>query len=142
MKNKIYLGIFAIALSMLATPGQAQECADSTTLTLLVSKYQLNLIDKAPVCITPTKTGFAIRVVIAGNIEVKNVTVGQKVPEKPEEPEKLFKPVEITGVYDKSSRNLTVTVSGNEIEAGEVFYYLINVEGVGILDPKIRVIPD
>jgi hypothetical protein len=136
MKKKIYLAIFAVALSMLATPGHAQEnCAPSTTLTLLVSNYQLNLIDKAPVCIKPSEPKFLIRVVVAGNVEgMDEVKVNWKKSQEPGA-------TKIKGIYDSAGKMLFVFIEG-ELNVDEVFEYLIEVEGVGILDPKIRIIPD
>jgi hypothetical protein len=135
MKKKIYLAVVAVALSVLATPVYAQrDCADSTTVTLLVSKYQLNLIDKAPVCITVARPVFAIRVVVAGNVqEMGKVKVSQKKSQVP-------RPITIDGDYDSASKLLLVSLSGT-LNEGEVFEYFIEVEGVGSLDPKIRIIP-
>jgi hypothetical protein len=34
-----------------------------------------------------------------------------------------------------------VTVSGDNVEVGDEFDYFIHVEGVGTLDPRIKIIP-
>jgi hypothetical protein len=146
MKKKLYLAVLAIGLSVLATPSRAAEeaiappapmppgCSPSTTLTLVVSQYHLDLIDKAPVCLRRKSPVFTIRVVVAGNVEeIGDVTVGQKQPASP-------RPVTIEGNYDSTNGTLLVFVQG-DLEVDDVFKYFIRVEGVGLIDPRIRIIP-
>jgi len=137
MKKKIYLAIFAVALSMVAAPGYGQPpCTESTKLTMVVNKYHLVLNEKVPVCLRlPLPATFTIRIVDAADmIGNGDVSVVQK--DRSPEPQ-----VTIVGENGSISNRVSVTVDG-KAEVGDVFDYFIYVDGVGLLDPKIRIIED
>ena len=143
MKKKLYLAVLAIALSVLATPSQAQECARARSLLLTVYTYHLDLNDRMPVCVTLSDIDngtaeFRIRIQDRDHL----VFLGSvKIEAKNSEDAKI----NISGINDKEFNEIIVKVSlvNDSIRPAldEEYEYFIQVDGVGILDPRIRIIP-
>jgi hypothetical protein len=102
---------------------------------LTVKTYHLDLNEKIPVNVQlPLPANFKIKINDPENLVTLNsVWV--------EEKDLSYNPVvSIKGANDSITNELTVTVSGTAQE-DQVFEYFIVVDGVGLLDPKIKIIP-
>ncbi|NQV86904.1 MAG: hypothetical protein HQ492_07500 [Woeseiaceae bacterium] len=135
MKKNIILVVFLTATlgCVAATGAQADGCPNLASLKLTVDQYHLDLNDKRPICVTSPGT-FKIVIHQPGNSTVTvgagDVTVSAK---------------ETTGVTIDGNNNaplnkITVNVGAGGLPDDE-FAFLIDVKGVGVLDPKVRVIP-
>ena len=100
---------------------------------LTVKTYHLDLNQKVPVDIKlPLPANFKIKIIDPENLVTLNsVWV--------EEKDLSYNPVvSIKGANDSVTNELTVTVSGTA-QHDQVFEYFIAVDGVGLLDPKVRI---
>jgi len=116
-----------------STSAQAPLCPAPNNLKLTVDQYELKLSDKVPICVTSPGT-FKIAIHQPGNA---TVTIGAgDVTVKAKEETGL----KIEGNNNAPINKITVTVEG-DAEPGDIFEFWIEVKNVGILDPKVRVIP-
>lgn len=115
-----------------STNAQPNDCAQLTNLKLTVDEYQLSLNDKKPICVTTPGT-FKIVIHQPGNSTVTigagDVTVSAKANTG----------LTINGSNDAPVNKITVTVDG-DADINDEFGFWINVDGVGNLDPKVRVV--
>lgn len=120
------------ACSVHPTNARAEACPPPNALILRVGKYEMDLQDKRPICVTVPGT-FAIKIVNpAGSgisIDPGDVTVKEKQGIN----------VTIEGSNSGTTNKLDVVISGTA-DIDDEFDFLIAVEGVGILDPKVRVV--
>jgi hypothetical protein len=134
MNKKVILLFLATATLGCAasTNAQTSECAKQTDLKLTVDENQLSLNDKKPICITVPGT-FKIVIHQPGNATVTigagDVTVSAKASTG----------LTISGNNNAPVNKITVTVDG-EADIDDEFGFWINVDGVGKLDPKVRVV--
>jgi len=114
------------------TNAQAPDCPPAGDLVLTVGQYQLNLNEKKPVCVT-VPGEFKIRVHnppgSGVSIGAGDITVEAKYEGGPS----------ITGSNDAPVNKITVKIGGSA-DPGDEFDFLIRVDGVGWLDPKVRVV--
>ena len=125
-----------MAFAIAATPTYAdEECADKLVLRLVVDKYMLRLNDKKPICVTaPGK--FRIKIKQPADASV-NVPAGTARVH-----EKEGSGLQIRGDNSDVANKIKVTVTGTA-ETADEFDFLIEVDNVGILDPRIKIIdPD
>ena len=112
-----------------------EPCPLPTKMNLEVGKYHLALEAKDPICITvPGEFKITIENPSYSGIEVglNQVTIKQKGDS--ENP-----PVTISGSNDEAVNKILVEVTGTA-EPGEIYEFWIKVDGVGLLDPRIRII--
>jgi hypothetical protein len=145
MRTRIFLALAATALvAYSGTAAADPTCANRADLKLTVKKYHIDLNDKRPVCVEVGEE-FEIQIVNphdgGHDVEQGHVTVQQKTDEK--------KAVMIIdGKNDSAIKRMTVSVnlaSGmteKDYKVGDEFSFWIRIEGVGTLDPRIRVIGD
>jgi hypothetical protein len=141
MKKNIYLALFPLAMAMLALASCTQNpsvspCIDAP-LNLTIQQYHIVLNEKRPVCVRlPLPATFTIRINDPRNI----VDPGDvSIKEKPD-----VKEVTIRDTNISAEEVLTVEVKevkGYNAKAETEYEYLIEVKGVGLLDPKVRIIP-
>jgi hypothetical protein len=145
MKKKMLasalLDAACLIASQLSFAGSHTGCADITNYRLTVKMYHLELNDRAPVCMTaPGSFDITIHNPVGSDhdVEVNDVTVSNKGTDCE---------VEISGQNSDTTDPLTVTVNitdaggPNECKNDDGDYaFLISVEGVGELDPAVRVI--
>ena len=128
----LLLGIVTLGCAA-STSAQAPLCPPLNNLKLNVDEYHLSLNDKRPICITSPGT-FKITIQQPGNSTVAigpgDVTVMAKEGSG----------LTIEGNNNAPVNKVTVNVSGNS-NPGDIFAFWIHVDGVGTLDPKVRVIP-
>ena len=148
MRMKIFLALAATALIAYSGTASAQaDCSNLPGMKLTIKQYSIDLNDRRPVCVytenLPSK--FIIQIVNPQNgghtVEAGHVTVRQKV--EPDDHQ-----VDIKGDNASLSNKLVLLVTVDKgpkwvpIEnEPEEFEFWIKVEGVGTLDPRIRVIP-
>jgi hypothetical protein len=141
MNIKVPLVIVATSLlACSATVTADPSCANLPGLKLTVKKYSIDLNDNRPVCITvPGEFKITINNPPGGDHTVNggDVTVRQKV-------EAEDATVLINGANESPVNKLTVEVKlveGKSFDEYDEFEFWIDVEGVGILDPRIKVVP-
>jgi len=114
-----------IAAAQVACPGPAE-------LLFKVGKYSMDLQDKKPICVTLPGT-FTIKIInppgSGVSIDSGDVTVKQKDGVG----------LTIDGSNTATTNKLVVTVEGTA-DVGDEFDFLIKVDGIGVLDPKVRVV--
>lgn len=142
MRNFVVLAAAALLAYSGAVVAQ-QDCASRPGLKLTVKKYHIDLNDKRPVCVE-LGGAFVIQIVNPqdGSHEVKGgeVTVQQKVA-------KDDAVMLISGDNNSPVNKVTVNVklaegkTKNDYAIGDEFEFWIKIEGVGTLDPRIRIIP-
>jgi hypothetical protein len=125
------------AIFLLSAVDAHANCANLPGMRLTAKENHLSLNDNAPICVTRNDDGtidFTFRITIANPVEVNSgeVTVRQK--DTSPNPQ-----VEIEGDNVSPTNRVTVRVQG-EAELQDEFSYLIEVEGIGLLDPKVRVV--
>jgi hypothetical protein len=112
----------------------AQACVPVNP-KLWIDKYRLELKEQQPICVTMPGE-FEIRIHQPGNssvaIDIGDVTVHEKAEGGPT----------IRGVNDPTVNKVVVSVGGdpNEYDPGDDFDFYIEVKGVGILDPRVRIV--
>lgn len=110
----------------------SHQCAKLKHMKLEIDEYHLVLDSKKPIC-TKVPNTFIIKIHNPLNsdhvIEKGDVSVMQKADS----------PLTITGSNDDERLELKVEVSGTSSVGAEA-KFLIEVDGVGILDPKVRVV--
>jgi hypothetical protein len=133
--KKTTLLVFLIATSIsCVSPSSAQApgCPPAANLILTIDQYHLSLSDKQPICVSLPGT-ISIKIHQPGNSSVSigagDVTAAAK---------------ESTGLMIEGNNNapinkLKINVSGTA-QVGDEFAFLIDVKGVGVLDPKVRVV--
>lgn len=133
MKNKIILLTFGVIIWLFAgTANAGHHCANLPAMKLTIDVYHLDLNDKTPICVM-VPGEFKIKIHNpAGFVNEGDVTVRQK--DDSEDP-----PVLIYGTNVAPANKITVKVEGNADYGDEIDFW-IKVEGVGILDPRIRIV--
>ena len=143
MIRRILLASAVLVLSIFAAPAHADpNCAKLTQMTLTVEKYHLDLNDSRPVCIT-VPGAFKINIKNLPNTGVTvgagDVTVVQK-----NDPAEASVIIEGVNGADGSPVNKVAVevrpVAGKNVETDDEFEFWIHVEGVGKLDPRIKVV--
>jgi len=128
----LFLGTATLACAV-STSAQTPDCPPLNNLKLTVDEYHLSLNDKRPICVTLPGT-FKITIHQPGNATVAigagDVTVRAKESTG----------LTIDGSNDAPINKVTVNVDG-DADADDIFAFWIEVEGVGTLDPRVRVIP-
>ncbi len=134
MTKTLTLGVFsAFALiSIQSACALPPDCPAPDRLILHVAKYELGFNEKKPVCVT-TSDNFKIKIVGPGS-RPAGIAAGDVVVEG-----KKCDGLTITGNNSANKNKITVEVDGNAAINYEC-EFLIRVEGVGILDPKVRVV--
>ncbi len=131
MNYRLITGIIVTTLGCMST-ASAQDCADVAALRLIVDKYHLRLNDKRPICITvPGKFKIKIKQPAGASVTVNagDVTVTEKTGSA----------LDIEGDNAAVANKVRVEVDGPAL-VEEEFDFWIKVEGVGELDPRVRVI--
>lgn len=133
-KKAILLFLGTVTLGCAAsTSAQTLRCPPLTNLVLSVGEYHLSLNDKRPICVTSPGT-FQIMINEIGNPE-EPITMGAATVEA-----KASNGVTIKGNNGAAVGKITVDV-GPGGEPDQIISFWIKVDKVGILDPKVRVIP-
>ena len=134
MTNNLTPTIFAAVaiIAMQSACAQPPDCPPAGDLKLTVGQYQLNLNEKKPICVTVPGT-FKI---IIHNPPSSGVTVGAGDATVKA---KSSSGLTIEGDNAAPVNKITVEVDGSA-DPGDVFEFLIKVEGIGVLDPKVRVV--
>jgi len=135
--NTVSRLVAASAVTLLyATSAYAgHHCANLPGLMLTVKEYHLDLNDNRPICVTvPGEFKIIIHSPPGSGVSVGSgeVSVGQK--DDSDEPD-----VVIFGDNTSPTNKISVYLEG-DAEVGDEFEFWINVEGVGMLDPRVRVI--
>jgi hypothetical protein len=124
----------AMLLNVSTAIADEDDCAYMTSLRLIVDEYHLRLNSKRPICVVSPGT-VTIRVrprLFSGYvIEPGSVTVKEKVKDS----------LEIYGTNEDDAGKIVVTIGDGGTENTN-FEFLITVDGVGVLDPKVRVVGD
>tara|TARA_R110002096_G_scaffold29497_1_gene88688 strand:+ start:2611 stop:3123 length:513 start_codon:yes stop_codon:yes gene_type:complete len=134
MLRIIRYALVATTLIFTASVAQASshQCAKLKHMKLKIDEYHLVLDSRKPIC-TKIPNTFIINIHNPLNsdhvIEKGDVSVMQKEGS----------PLIISGSNDDERLELKVQVSGNA-NVGANAKFLIKVEGVGVLDPKVRVV--
>ena len=130
--NKAYTLVGMLILMATAEAQADHHCANLPGMLLRIDTYHIELNDKRPICVI-VGGEFNIRINDPSNlVESGKVKVRQKDLSSPPK-------ITIEGAnYDPDL--LKVAVDGDP-EGEEYFDFWIEVEGVGKLDPRIRVIP-
>jgi len=118
------------------TERPAPKCPPLNGLKLIVRKYELNFTEKRPICVT-SPGAFKIGIVIPPGsgitLQPGDASVKQKDSCN----------LTICGDNSEDVHKIAVTVSGVPDPEGDgLCDFLINVKGVGELDPKVRVVGD
>ena len=111
------------------------HCANLPGLKLTVKEYHLDLNDNRPICVTvPGEFKITIHNPPGSGVSVGSgeASVGQK--DDSDEPD-----VVIFGDNTSPTNKISVYLQG-DAKVDDEFEFWINVEGVGMLDPKVRVI--
>jgi hypothetical protein len=135
MMNKkmmlLFLGSATLGCAA-STNASPNDCAKMTTLRLTVDEYRLSLNNKKPICVAVPGT-FKIVIRQPANSTVTigagDVTVTAKASTG----------LTINGSNTAPVNKVTVTVDG-DADIDDEFGFWINVNGVGKLDPKVRVV--
>jgi hypothetical protein len=141
MKMKVSKKI-AAALSLLIVLGWssitlAQTCTGAGVLKLKVDKYHLVLVEKRPICITvPGEFKIKIKPLLGSTVDIHvgEVTVEEK---------STSSPVTIRGTNDPVANKIVVKVelkSDKSVDPDDEFDFWIRVDGIGLLDPRVRVV--
>ena len=142
MRMKIFLALAATAL--IAYSGNASaDCASLPGFKLTIKQYHIDLNDRRPVCVE-VPGAFVIQIVNpmdgGHTVQDNDVTVQQKV-----DPDEARVTIAGNSVLVNNKLMLVVTVEegpqGPPPAEGEEFEFWIKIKGVGMLDPRIRVIP-
>jgi len=132
----------AAALSLLIVLGwssitQAQICKGAGVLKLKVDKYHLVLVEKKPICITvPGQFKIKIKPLSGSTVDI---LVGEATVEE----KSASSPVTIRGTNDPAANKIIVKVelkSGKYVDPDDEFDFWIKVDGIGLLDPRVRVV--
>ena len=115
-----------------STLAQAPDCPPSASLQLTIGEYHISLNDNRPICVSLPGTI---------NITIKDppgfgyeVDAGEVTAEA-----KFEGDVTIVGNNNSPTNKLKIEVDGTA-DPNDVFAFWIKVEGVGELDPKVRVV--
>ena len=141
MIRKTILVSAALALSI-ATAHAQPDCAEMVQLKLTVDKYHLELNDKRPICMTVPGM-FKIKI---KNVPNSSVTVGDgdvTVVQKDDPAEASVLINGINGANGSPVNKVDVEIKlapDKNVSYGDEFEFLIHVEGVGTLDPRIKVV--
>jgi hypothetical protein len=135
LKRGIVLPVMALFMLLgNAYASNHEECADLDSMELKVKKSHLVLKDKSdedrPACIVPGGS-FAIQVKTSGGADVEAGDVTANAPGGSS--------LNISGSNSDDADWLVINVTGTGNPNDEVKYE-IHVEGVGMLDPRVRVI--
>jgi hypothetical protein len=139
MRNSLALAAVAM-LACSATVTADPSCANLPGMLLTIKQYSIDLNDNRPVCITvPGEFKITIVNPPGGGHSVTggDVTVRQKADAEDAA-------VLIEGDNQSPVNKLTVKVEGvpgKSISEGDEFEFWIDINNVGKLDPRIRVVP-
>ena len=142
MKIKVPLVMLAtccVACST-ATVTAEEPCPEKAKYVFEVGKYHLLLKAKDPICIT-VPGEFKLEI---DNPSWSGVTVGAGDVTVRQKADPATAAVLISGDNTSPVNKLTIKVEGVEgksIENGDEFDFWIDVKDVGLLDPRIRVVP-
>lgn len=125
-------GSLTLACSSMVSANN-HTCADIPGMKLKIDEYHLELDDKDIICV-PVPSDFSIRVKGKGgyNVSAGQVSVAKKANSGGPN-------VTITGDNSVDKNYLVVKVRG-AASVGTPVSFLIDVDNVGVLDPKIRII--
>jgi hypothetical protein len=130
--------IFLLAvILMLSAVSAHANCANLPGLRLTAKENHLSLNDNTPICVTLEDDGtidFTFRITIANPVEVDSGDVVVRQKDSSPQPK-----VTIQGNNASPSNKVTVRVTGSA-QLEDLFDFLIEVEGIGLLDPKVRVV--
>ena len=131
MNSKLLTVILMLTIGLVASPLKADppDCAGPGVI-LKVMKYHLSLDDVRPICVAPGDTFTIMIINPSGSVQRGHVTVTEK--------ENAGLP--IRGSNEQTVNKLRVEVSP-EAQVDAWYQFLIDVEGVGVLDPTVKVIP-
>jgi hypothetical protein len=136
MKNKTCSIALAGALLLCSAIANANDhCKGPDKFDLTVKKYHLDLNEHKPVCVTvPGTVLIHIKNPSGGGHDVNagEVSVRQKEPGNPD--------VQISGDNSDDEEYLKITINGTA-SVNDEFRFLITVKHVGVLDPRVRVVP-
>lgn len=122
----------AMLINVETATAEDEECATMTSLRLIVDDYHLRLNSKKPICVTSPGT-VRIRVrprLLSGYVIPPNsVRVEQKEGS----------PLTIEGNNADDAGKIKVSI-GHGGTKNTNFDFLITVDGIGVLDPKVRVV--
>ena len=128
-----------LALLLSAAGAQADDhCADVPNIRLTAAQNHLWLnSNNKPVCVSPDADGmidhtFVIKIMNPVEVSAGDVTVIHKGDD--EDPA-----VTITGDNSQPANKVTIRIEG-EADVDDIFDYLIDVDGIGVLDPRVRVV--
>lgn len=135
MNAKLVPAVLALAIGLFGAMANAgaENCRPAIENMLVVQKYHLALTKKEPIC---TKVPGQFTIVINNppgsgvEVEAGHVSADSKSSSGPT----------ITGSNSADKNYLVVTVSG-AAALNQILHFNINVEGVGLLDPTVRVVP-
>lgn len=125
------------AILLLSAFSAYADCANLPSMRLTAKQNHLSLNDNMPICVTRADDGtinFTFKITIANPVQV---TPGQvRVKQKDPNPQPQ---VEIMGDNASPTNKVTVHVQG-AADLGDEFAFLIEVDGIGLLDPMVRVV--
>lgn len=127
----------AAAILLLSAVDAHANCANLPGMRLTAKQNHLSLNDNAPICVTRNDDGtidFNFRITIKNPVEVNAGAVRVKQKDQSNNPM-----VVISGTNESPSNKVTVNVTG-AAQVGDDFAYLIEVDGIGTLDPTVRVV--
>ena len=133
-RDTVLAGVMSFMLWNCANAADHDDCADLDSLELKVRPGQLVLKDKSdedfPACMVPGST-FSIEVKASGgaDVGVGDVTAN----------EVGGSPLAISGNNEGDKDWLVINVTSNATP-GTIVKYEIHVEGIGMLDPRVRVV--
>ena len=122
---------------LLSSVSAHADCANLPGMRLTAKQNHLSLNDNAPICVTLKEDGtidFMFKITIANPVQVSADEVRVRQKDTSSDPQ-----VTITGANVSPSNKVTVHVQGTG-ELGDEFGFLIEVDGVGLLDPTVRVV--
>ena len=121
------------ACACASSNAEAPVCPPKGMSMLTLSDYHLVFNEKKPICVT-VPGSFLIKIHNPPNSDFSvgkgDVTIEAKSSDG----------LTIIGTNDDEVDKITVTVDGNLEMGKEVYDFLIRVDGLGILDPKVRVV--
>jgi len=137
MNTKATSILASTAVLLLSAVTAHANCANLPGVRLTAKQNHLSLNDNTPICVTRKDDGtvdFTFKITIQSPVEVGSGDVRVRQKDGSNNPA-----VTITGSNESPSNKVTVHVTG-EAELFDEFGYLIEVAGIGVLDPTVRVV--
>jgi biopolymer transport protein ExbD len=122
---------------LLSSVSAHADCANLPGMRLTAKQNHLSLNDNAPICVTLKEDGtidFMFKITIANPVQVNAGEVRVRQKDSSPQPQ-----VEITGDNVSPVNKIKVHVQGTG-ELDDEFGFLIEVDGIGLLDPTVRVV--